>query len=471
MKNYVRYAVLAVIAALILPCGCTFAEQEDPQPAVPALTLMLEELPVFESAGGSVTVDFTATSSWTAEVDKEWGSVSMTEGDAGAQSIILEVEENESEDERNATLIITSGTVTESLVIVQKQKNTLLISSERQEVGVDGGTVTIEVKSNVDFEYYVDGRASEWIKPVQTKALTTTQLEFSVAPNESGLQRAGRIIVEGSGLIDTVSVYQYGVEPVLVLSEDRFTVGSDGDLLVIEVRSNVPYEMHLPAEADWLNEAVARAVSTYTRYIAVAANDTYDSRSAEIVFESREYDLSDTVTVEQMQKDAIIVARNEYELGYEGNYLEFAVNANVSYEVTVTADWIQQVQTKAMVEDILGFMVSANSEDTPREAEIIFSSETGLRQSVKIIQKGTPVQNMLTISIYGDVFVSPFISGQNFAGGMIFWGDGDSEVYQSEVEHIYETPAYYSVEIATEGADKIVLSNIVGVKGLNISQF
>ena len=100
-----------------------------------------------------------------------------------------------------------------------------------------------------------------------------------------------------------------------------------------------------------------------------------------------------------------------------------------------------------------------------------FSSETGLRQSVKIIQKGTPVRNMLTISIYGDVFVSPFISGQNFAGGMISWGDGDSEVYQSEVEHIYETPAYYFVEIATEGADKIVLSNIVGVKGLNISQF
>ena len=46
-------------------------------------------------------------------------------------------------------------------------------------------------------------------------------------------------------------------------------------------------------------------MSTHTHYFVVAANDEYDGRTAEIVFTDKANNLSETVTVTQVQKNAV----------------------------------------------------------------------------------------------------------------------------------------------------------------------
>lgn len=56
--------------------------------------------------------------------------------------------------------------------------------------------------------------------------------------------------------------------------------------------------------------------------------------------------------VYQTYKGAIVVAKNEYEVDAVGGALDFKVQTNLDLEVTVSADWIKQVQgrTRGLVE-------------------------------------------------------------------------------------------------------------------------
>lgn len=58
-----------------------------------------------------------------------------------------------------------------------------------------GGNISVEVKANINFE--VEVRA-DWIKQQteKTRALTTSNLNFTIEPNETGDKREGEIIIK-----------------------------------------------------------------------------------------------------------------------------------------------------------------------------------------------------------------------------------------------------------------------------------
>lgn len=470
MKQTISLHTLFLLLAATLFTACS-DEENSSLSATPAITLADDSQPVFESGGGSLSVTFTSTAAWTAETDQDWCSVSPASGEAGTCSVVLTVTENDTFDERNATLILRSGSIVERLTLAQKQQDALTVTSQRIEVEADGGDITVEVQANVDFEYTIDETAAEWLTLVQTRALTTTQLQFQVAANESFEKREGKIVLSSGELSETVTVYQDGETPQIVLTQSEYTVSSGGDTLVIELRSNVPYEMRLPADADWLSEVVTRSISTYTRRILVAPNDTYDYRTAQIAFVNEETGAADTVTVTQVQLDAILVAQPEYVLGYEGCTLSFSVNTNVDFEVSLSADWIHQTSdTRALVEVPVSFVVDANETDEAREATITFRA-SGLRQTVTVRQYSQQDENVLHIQHTATTFSAPLLSGSYLANGRILWGDGEEETYSDEATHTYENSGSHTVTIESMGAETVTLYNLVGVTILDLSGF
>lgn len=470
MKQTISLRILSLLLAAALSAACSDDESRS-QPATPSITFADEPQPVFGAGGGSLSVAFTSTAAWTAETDQDWCGVSPAGGEAGSCNVVLTVAENDTPDERNATLVLRSGSVTGRLTLVQKQQDALAVTSRRIEVGAEGGEVTVEVHANVDFEYAIGEEASEWLTLVQTRALATTQLQFQVAANESSEKREGKIVLSGGGLSETVTVYQDGETPQIVLTQNEYTVPSGGDTLVIEVRSNVPCEMRLPAGADWLSEVATRSVSTYTRRILVAPNDTYDYRTAQIAFVDEETGAADTVTVTQVQLDAILVAQPEYVLGHEGCLLRFSINTNVGFEVSLSADWIRRASdTRALVEVPVCFEVDANETDEAREAAITFTAG-GLRQTVTVRQYSRQDENVLRIVHTATTFGVPLLSGPCFANGRILWGDGEEETYSGKASHTYENSGTHTVTIESMGAETMTLDNLVDVAGLDLSGF
>lgn len=405
MKMKQNLFVLPVLGLLLMLCqGCSEDKEENPPaPESPSITVESEEdIPVFDTAGGTLALTFTTTSDWTASVDgaaSGWLSVSPASGEAGTHTLSLVTTANDSYDERNASVTITSGSVKKTITVTQKQKDALILTSNKVELEAEGGDFSIELQANVEVTYEIESGAQTWLTPVaRSRGLTSSFLAFHAEANEEAEARQAVIkLAGGNGLTEEVTVYQIGTGPALVLSQSEYIVSSAGETIQVELRSNTAYEIEMPG-VDWLRKNSSRSLSTYTHYFIVDPNETYDARSAVIRFIDRENGIEQTVTVTQMQRDAIVVAQNVYPIGVEGGALNFAVQANVDFTVSTNADWITQVETRGLTERMLCFDVAPNEGEEMREAAITLESGSAT-QIIKVQQFGKTEEPFIELSL------------------------------------------------------------------------
>ena len=405
MKMKQNLFVLPVLGLLLMLCqGCSEDKEENPPaPESPSITVESEEdIPVFDTAGGTLALTFTTTSDWTASVDgaaSGWLSVSPASGEAGTHTLSLVTTANDSYDERNASVTITSGSVKKTITVTQKQKDALLLTSNKVELEAEGSDFSIELQANVEVTYEIESGAQTWLTPVaRSRGLTSSVLAFHAEANEEAEARQAVIkLAGGNGLTEEVTVYQMGTGPTLLLSQSEYIVSSAGETIQVELRSNTAYEIEMPG-VDWLGENSSRSLSTYTHYFIVDPNETYDARSAVIRFIDRENGIEQTVTVTQMQRDAIVVAQNVYQIGVEGGALNFAVQANVDFTVSTNADWITQVEARGLTERMLCFEVTPNEGEEMREAVITLESGS-VKQTIKVQQFGKMEEPFIDLSL------------------------------------------------------------------------
>ena len=398
MKMKQNLFVLPVLGLLLMLCqGCSEDKEENPPaPESPSITVESEEdIPVFDTAGGTLALTFTTTSDWTASVDgaaSGWLSVSPASGEAGTHTLSLVTTANDSYDERNASVTITSGSVKKTLTVTQKQKDALLLTSNKVELEAEGGDFSIDLQANVEVTYEIESGAQTWLTPVaRSRGLTSSVLAFHAEANEEAEARQAVIkLAGGNGLTEEVTVYQMGTGPTLLLSQSEYIVSSAGETIQVELRSNTAYEIEMPG-VDWLRKNSSRSLSTYTHYFIVDPNETYDARSAVIRFIDRENGIEQTVTVTQMQRDAIVVAQDLYEVPTIEGVLELPVQANVNFIVDIDVDWIQydEKNTNELTERILTFIIAPHKQPGDREGHIRLISDGGeATQTIRVIQKG-----------------------------------------------------------------------------------
>ena len=362
-------------------------------PTTPTITLNKSSVS-FDEFADEESISFSATADWIAEIVNDradgWLSVTPQRGTAGDASITIKAKDNDTPDERNASVRIKAGTASKTIAVSQKQKDALTVTSSKFEVTSLGGEVKIEVKANIDFEYAIDESAKKWIKYEGTRAMKTSTLTFSVAENDETEKREGKITIKSGEFNEVVTVYQSGYEPTIVISQNEYVVSSDGETIAVEVTSNVDVAMEMPTDVDWISENTTRATSTSTYYFDIQQNEDYDQRTAEIKFTNKENGLSETVKVVQTQKDAIVLAKAEYEFGVDGGNLDFEIQTNVDITVTISdnaKDWIQQVETRALVTKALFFDIAVCEEEEDREGTITISGGNAT-QTITVKQSG-----------------------------------------------------------------------------------
>ena len=115
--------------------------------------------PVLAQEGGTASVTFTSSADWTIDVTEgravSWCTVSPTSGSKGTNTLTITTTGNDTYDERNAKVTIKAGATSQSFTVTQKQKNGLTVTSNKVEIGSDGGNFSIEAKANVSVTYDV----------------------------------------------------------------------------------------------------------------------------------------------------------------------------------------------------------------------------------------------------------------------------------------------------------------------------
>ncbi len=126
------------------------------------------------------------------------------------------------------------------------------------EVGVEGGTLDINIKTNMHYEVIIPENAKSWLSVVKTKALRTETITLSCAKNE-GLQRAATVkVVNEYGESFSYAIFQWGMSAEVT---DMSTLGTANSYIVSSVgfyrfkttkgNSNESVEIIASAEVIW----------------------------------------------------------------------------------------------------------------------------------------------------------------------------------------------------------------------------
>jgi hypothetical protein len=178
----------------------------------------------FSSDGGQKVLNFTTNVNWTLTVSQTqggstWCSVSQESGSAGTYSVPIIVTKNDGYDDRNVVIILKAGDLERNVIVNQKQKDAITLTTDRFEVSNSGGNIEIEVKSNIDYTIEIPEQYKSWIsQTATTRSLSSKKLNFTIAESSEYDKREGEIIISSGNITESVKVYRKpSANPVLTV--------------------------------------------------------------------------------------------------------------------------------------------------------------------------------------------------------------------------------------------------------------
>ena len=166
--------------------------------------------------------------------------------------------------------------------------------------------------------------------------------------------------------------------PEISISHENLTFDSKGGEQEVTITANFEYDVE--EKADWLS------VEQTETGLLVEVNESkrVESRSADIVIMSKEYEIEKFITVTQTAfEPSITIKPSVITFTADGGEQEVVVTSNVDFEVSYRTSWLSVEQTE------IGFVVSAEkSENTSeRTAYIsIISEKYSITKIIEIIQ-------------------------------------------------------------------------------------
>ncbi|GKI22454.1 hypothetical protein CE91St19_18560 [Odoribacter laneus] len=187
----------------------------------PCLTVKADLYPL-NAQGDSTELVFTTNESWnivteTEEEKRDWYRVYPLSGDAGEDiRVNVQVDSNLSYSDRNFVILLKSESLEERIEVHQLKQNVILLGGNRYEVTFEEQTLTVEVRSNVDYRVEI-GEGSDWI--IETPDSRSEELKrrehvFRIANNLQESARTGLIFFRdlSSSLSDELTLIQSGWE-------------------------------------------------------------------------------------------------------------------------------------------------------------------------------------------------------------------------------------------------------------------
>ena len=137
-------------------------------------------------------IDFEAGSTWNAETDVDWVTVSPKSGNAGKRTISLITKEaNNTGLDRSGTLTLTGADGNSiKIAFTQTTSEVLLLKKSEFDVPCEGQDISLEFATNVEgkFKLMVYSDVSKWIVPnneKNTRALVEDAFHIRVLPNNT----------------------------------------------------------------------------------------------------------------------------------------------------------------------------------------------------------------------------------------------------------------------------------------------
>lgn len=255
-------------------------------------------------------------------------------------------------------------------------------------------------------------------------------------------------------------------EPSLSFSSDTLSIDSKGGTFDIDVKAN--YAWIASSDDKWIAFNSASGGESGSLIVRISSNKLTDPRTGtiKVVCEG----LTKTIRVEQAQKNTLVPKDgDQVQLSWEEQRFELNVDSNVDYEVsTEETGWINVVRTKGMSASTVLVSVMENSGTSSRDADIRFVCNGELLRTVTVTQEGHPQSVRIFHTL--QTISAPVLFGFGMSG-TIYWGDGASAPYISNLSHSYGSDGLHEILIESNGAATVSLSSISGIEKVDLSLF
>ena len=177
---------------------------------------MVVEQKAFEvpAAGGTVTVKVKANTDYTYTIDASGqGWITETTTRALTEYVhTFKVDANDRYDSRQGTITFknTKTGETDQVTVTQDALLGMIVEQKAFEVAETGGSITVTVKANTEYDYVISESCKEWITESTTRGLTEYTHTFKIAPNDQYDERIGVITFRDTktGATEEVQVKQ-----------------------------------------------------------------------------------------------------------------------------------------------------------------------------------------------------------------------------------------------------------------------
>ena len=422
-------------AVITLTAGDSIRRVFVNQKQLDALTLTSDrfEVPV---EGGEVKIEVKSNINFEAVIPTEyqsWIHKPATTRGLTTSTLVYKIDKSEEYDKREGKIIIKGNGKEETVSIYQTGEGILTLTQNEFNINSTEQEIDIEISSN--FDYTVDMPDVDWISEItaQTRGISTHTLRLAISENQDYDGRSAKIKIydKNSDLSEEVTINQAEGGAILILTQHEYELSSSAQEIDIEISSNFDYTVDMP-DVDWIKEATAktRGISTHTLKLAISENKGYDSRSAKIKIYDKNSDASEEVTINQNQKDALIIDKKEYSYDEKGGSIEVDVNSNIKYSISVDCDWITEKQTattRGLEKTTHTFIISEMTGNSERVGNITFSNEeTGISENVVVTQTRALYFESDAIDIMEDG--EQTISLVNNTDQTVMWSSSDESV-------------------------------------------
>ena len=412
MRKLLTFLKAVAIATLIAGCGGTGTENE---PEITPEIKFTEDIVTsgisVESAEQSITLSFSTNVAWSATVSANWLTISPSSGEAGKNSVKVEVEENRTGQPRSATITISDKESTRKVSVTVRQealKASLTVSPESLEFSANKGEEMLNVTSNTD---WVITKDAEWITLDSDKGKGLATIAAGVTENTSLTSRTGTITVSTSdgGVKKTVSVRQSGADVIFTIDKNEFNVAAVGESFTVKVTHNIGYKIN--SQPEWVKQTgKVPSGNTDTYTFTAEANTSTEAREGVIVF-CNDNNECVPVTVKQAGANATLSV-SPAELTFTANTesKSLDVTSNTAWTAASGASWAKINAASGNGNAQVTVTAEENTTITQRSATITIKTADGkATATVKVTQSSSNVifsvdRNEFDVAAAGESF-------------------------------------------------------------------
>ena len=260
---------------------------------------------------------------------------------------------------------------------------------------------TVSVTSNYDWTVSCP---ETWVSISPASGTGNGTFKITAAENKTFETRSATVTVKANDKTAQVKVSQLALTPSILVSPATAEVEAAGGTVSVDITSNSPWTVSVPANASWATPDVTSGEGNKKVTFTIAPNTDFEARSVDVTFTAQ--DKTAAFKISQKAADPTLDVRpSTISVDAGGCPVELTVESNAPWTITVADEWITVEPASGQGDARVILTVAPTEIRTVRSADILFKETVGnTEKTVHVEQQALPLghrsDSLALVAIY-----------------------------------------------------------------------